>query len=145
MLQSVAGQALEPEKLNALLYLVKHDLGYHLHRAVQKTKMALSHAEQSRFEFIDGDMELRADVSRAAFESWISDELGAIAQRVDALLSESGVRASDVDRVFLTGGSSFVPAVRHIFETRFGVPKIRTGDEFTSVARGLALRSLDLQ
>jgi hypothetical chaperone protein len=43
--------------------------------------------------------------------------------------------------VFLTGGSSFVPAVRRIFENRFGVSKIRTGDEFTSVARGLALRA----
>jgi len=48
-----------------------------------------------------------------------------------------------VDRVFLTGGSSFVPAVRRIFETRFGAEKIRGGDEFTSVASGLALRSLE--
>lgn len=144
MLQSVAGQALEQEKLNSLLYLVKHDLGYHLHRAVQQTKVALSQAEHSQFEFIDGDLELRAGVSRSAFENWISEELLAIEQHVDSLLSESGVQAADVDRVFLTGGSSLVPAVRHIFETRFGAHKIRTGDEFTSVARGLALRSLDL-
>jgi hypothetical chaperone protein len=45
--------------------------------------------------------------------------------------------------VFLTGGSSFVPAVRRIFTARFGAEKIRTGDEFTSVARGLALKSLE--
>ncbi len=145
LLQSVAAQALEPDKLNALLYLVKHDLGYHLHRAVQQTKVALSLAEHSRFEFIDGDLELRADVNRTAFESWISEELLSIEQRVDSLLAESGVSGVDVDRVFLTGGSSFVPAVRRIFETRFGVHKIRTGDEFTSVARGLALRSMDLK
>ena len=31
-----------------------------------------------------------------------------------------GVDAKDVDQVFLTGGSSFVPAVRRIFEERFG-------------------------
>ena len=43
--------------------------------------------------------------------------------------------------VFLTGGSSFVPAVRRIFESRFGDAKIRTGNEFTSVARGLALEA----
>jgi hypothetical chaperone protein len=145
MLQSVAGQALEAQKLNALLYLIKHDLGYHLHRAVQLTKVELSHSEHSRFEFIDGDLDLHADVSRSAFESWISEELLAIEQRVDSLLSESGVCPADVDRVFLTGGSSFVPAVRRIFETRFGAQKIRTGDEFTSVARGLALRALDFQ
>jgi hypothetical chaperone protein len=45
--------------------------------------------------------------------------------------------------VFLTGGSSFVPAVRRIFIERFGADRIRMGDEFTSVARGLALRALD--
>jgi hypothetical chaperone protein len=43
--------------------------------------------------------------------------------------------------VFLTGGSSFVPAVRRIFESRFGAERIRTGNEFTSVARGLAVRA----
>ncbi|MBV8551761.1 MAG: Hsp70 family protein [Acidobacteriaceae bacterium] len=143
MLQSVAVQALEPEKLSALLYLVKHDLGYHLHRAVQRVKVALSHDEHSLFEFVDGDLELEADVARQAFESWISEELLAIEQRVDALLAKCGTQARDVDRVFLTGGSSLVPAVRRIFESRFGSQKIRTGDEFTSVARGLALRSLD--
>jgi hypothetical chaperone protein len=46
-----------------------------------------------------------------------------------------------VDAVFLTGGSSFVPAVRRIFESRFGPAKIRGGHEFTSVAMGLARRS----
>jgi hypothetical chaperone protein len=46
-----------------------------------------------------------------------------------------------VDRVFLTGGSSFVPAVRRIFANRFGEDRIQTGNEFTSVARGLALRA----
>jgi molecular chaperone DnaK (HSP70) len=49
-----------------------------------------------------------------------------------------------VDMVFLTGGSSFVPAVRRIFEMRFGEKRIRGGNEFTSVARGLALKAMDL-
>lgn len=40
-----------------------------------------------------------------------------------------------------SGGSSFVPAVRRIFESRFGVERIRAGNEFTSVARGLAPKS----
>ena len=42
---------------------------------------------------------------------------------------------------FLTGGSSFVPAVRRIFAKRFGEERIRSGNEFTSVAHGLALRA----
>ncbi len=144
MLQNVSAQAVEPEKLRALLYLIKHDLGYQLHRAVQRTKTALSHSPDALFRFFDGDTEIQGVLTREQFEDWIADELDQIADRVDALLGKAGVQAREVDMVFLTGGSSFVPAVRRIFETRFGPAKIRTGDEFTSVARGLALRALEL-
>lgn len=142
LLKSVAAQALEPEKLHALLYLVQHDLGYQLHQAVQRVKVALSHAEHTVFQFCHGEIELEAEVTRADFERWISDELNAIRLHVTTLLSKTGLHPQDVDRVFLTGGSSLVPAVRHIFESQFGKHKIRTGDEFTSVARGLALSGL---
>jgi hypothetical chaperone protein len=142
MLMSVARQALEPEKIKALLYLVRHDLGYQLHRAIQKVKATLSQQETATFRFDDGDLTIRADVTRPEFENWIGEELFAIDGALDSLLAKTGIAPDKVDRVFLTGGSSFVPAVRRIFETRFGPERIRTGDEFTSVARGLALRSV---
>ena len=44
-----------------------------------------------------------------------------------------------IDRVFLTGGTSFVPAVRAIFDRRFDASRIETGGEFESIASGLAL------
>ena len=139
MLRSVLAQAVEPEKVEALLYLVEHDLGYQLHRAVQQVKIGLSQRENEVFRFQDGDVALEIPVERSEFEDWIAEELAAIEQSVTALLAMTGIHAKDVDKVFLTGGSSFVPAVRRIFESRFGAHKIRTGDEFTSVARGLAL------
>ena len=46
---------------------------------------------------------------------------------------------AQVDRVFLTGGTSLVPAVRRLFEERFGPDRIDAGGEFVSVAEGLAL------
>jgi len=86
-------------------------------------------------------MELEIPVTRAEFEGWIAADLRAIEHSIDSLLESSGVAAGDVDRVFLTGGSSFVPAVRRIFVRRFGEERIRSGNEFTSVAHGLALRA----
>jgi hypothetical chaperone protein len=141
MLKGVHAQALEPEKIGALIHFIKEDLGFHLHRAVQKVKVDLSNETAATFHFSDGFVDLRAVVERSAFEEWIAEELEQIAQCVDSLLSSSGVLAKDVDMVFLTGGSSFVPAVRRIFETRFGEKRIRGGNEFTSVARGLALKA----
>lgn len=145
MLKSVHAQALEPRKIAALIHFIKEDLGFYLHRAVQQVKCDLSHDSAAEFRFANGSVDLKAVIQRSSFEEWISEELGQIAQCVDSLLSDSSLDPKEVDMVFLTGGSSFVPAVRKIFETRFGVARIRGGNEFTSVARGLALNAMDLE
>ena len=98
----------------------------------------------SSFRYADGAVDLAAKVKRPSFEACISDELKQIESCLDSLLKASGVHQSKVDAVFLTGESSFVPAVKKIFATRFGEERIRTGNQFTSVAWGLALRSSTL-
>jgi hypothetical chaperone protein len=143
ILKSARARAQEPEKIEGLINLVEEDLGYQLHQAVQRLKIDLSRQEVAEFRFHDGSMDIVAEVKRAEFETWIADDLRSIEMCVDGLLDASGIAAAKVDRVFLTGGTSFVPAVRRIFEARFGVERVRTGNEFTSVARGLALRALE--
>ena len=141
ILKSARIRTLEPEKIAALIAIIEEDLGFQLHQAVQRVKFELSRNHAAEFRFREGLLDLRISVTRAEFEAWIADELRAIEQCIDALLEGSGVHPRDVDRVFLTGGSSFVPAVRHIFASRFGEERIRGGNEFTSVAHGLALRA----
>jgi hypothetical chaperone protein len=143
ILKSARIRALEPEKIEALIAIVEQDLGYQLHQAVQRVKFALSQHESAEFRFHEGGLDLRIPVTRRDFEAWIADDLRAIEGTVDALLRNSNKQPQDVDRVFLTGGSSFVPSVRRIFTSRFGRDKIRGGHEFTSVAHGLALRALE--
>ncbi len=140
-LHSVRAQADEPHKIEALIDLVRGDLGYPLHRSVQQTKCALSSQPKAAFRFSEGGVEIDASVTRADFEQWIAPELAQIEACVDGLLVSARVNPASVDRVFLTGGTSFVPAVRRIFTTRFGEASVRSGNEFTSVASGLALRA----
>ncbi|WP_245632529.1 Hsp70 family protein [Edaphobacter aggregans] len=141
ILKSARMRALEPEKIEALIALIEDDLGYQLHQAVQRVKCELSRYPSAEFCFRDGSLNLHISVTRSEFEAWIADELRAIERCIDSLLESSGVGSREVDRVFLTGGSSFVPAVRRMFATRFGEDRIRSGGEFTSVAHGLALRA----
>ena len=47
--------------------------------------------------------------------------------------------AREVEKVFLTGGTSFVPAVQRLFSERFGAEKLTSADQFESIAYGLAL------
>ena len=139
ILRSARLRALEPEKIQALIHLVEEDLGYQLHQAVQRVKFELSHSDAANFRFSDGSMDLHIPVTRAEFEAWIAEELRAIEDSVDSLLQDCDIDRRQVDRVFLTGGTSFVPSVRRIFTERFGEERVRSGNEFTSVARGLAL------
>ena len=139
LLKAARARAHDPDKVAALITLIDEDLGYQLHQAVQQLKVDLSSAESAEFRFRDGSLDIVAQVKRQEFEEWISNDLTAIEETVDSLMRRTGIAASLVDRVFLTGGTSFVPAVRRIFSKRFGTDRVVTGGEFTSVAKGLAL------
>ena len=138
-LEQVRGMADEPKRIAALIHLIKNDLGYQLHRSVQALKIQLSTSDVGTFHFRDGALDIDASVTRPEFESWIVDQLQQIETCVDGLLQGANVDPDSVDAVFLTGGTSLVPAVRRIFESRFGAARLRAGEEFTSVVRGLSL------
>lgn len=144
MLRDIQKHASHPERLDDLLALIEYNLGYHLYRAVEQAKVALSGAEETTFVFDHDPIRVERRITRAEFNTWISPELEAIETCVDTLLADTGTPAAKVDRVFMTGGSSLVPAVRAIFDTRFGADKVAAGGEFVSVASGLAYRAAEL-
>jgi len=142
MIERVQSTSDAPQEIAALLNLIDGDLGYELHAQVNRTKIGLSSAIESPFHFDLFPLAIDWQATRGEFNEWIQPQLDGIAQTVEALLGATGVRPGAVDRVFLTGGSSFVPAVRDIFATTFGREKLAGGNELTSVATGLALRGL---
>jgi hypothetical chaperone protein len=141
-LHVILAASTEPDRIQALLHLINDDLGFYLHRSVQRVKSELSEREATVFLFEVPGIAISQLVTRKQFESWIEPELAEVSACVDRLLQQVAIHPKDVDRVFLTGGTSFVPAVRRLFEQRFGADRLVFGDEFTSVARGLSLRAL---
>jgi hypothetical chaperone protein len=141
MLERLSPLALDPVGIAAFSHFIRSDLGLRLHESVRALKIALSQQPVATFEFDCGPVRIQREVKRAQFEEWIRPELSAIGASVDRLLAATGVRSTEINHVFLTGGSAFVPAVRDLFATRFGAGKIAGGEEFTSVATGLALRA----
>lgn len=131
--------AVEPAGLDTLRDIIDLDLGFALYRAVSDVKIALSTDESARFDLTVGDRRITADVSRADFERWIAPDLARIAAAVDQALADAALPAAAIDQVFLTGGSSFIPAVRDIFAALFGAERLATGNQLDSIAHGLAL------
>ncbi|CCF18658.1 Molecular chaperone, Hsp70 family [Pseudorhizobium banfieldiae] len=138
-LQSLVRSALEPEKLELFIDLVEHDEGYPLYQAVSATKMALSGMEEAEFSFAPLGKAGSKTVRRRDFENWIADDLSRIEAALDQVLVETNTAPAAIDKVFLTGGTSFVPAVREIFNRRFDAGRIESGGELLSIAHGLAL------
>jgi hypothetical chaperone protein len=142
-IEAVARKAEYPDRLRALLRLIRDELGYAMYRSVSDTKAELSRAETAKLHFVHADFAIDETITREDFEDWIASDIAHIATTVEVALADAGLREDDVDHVFLTGGTSLVPAVRNLFVTRFGAPRITGGREFVSVAEGLALIGRD--
>jgi len=110
---------------------------------VEQTKVQLTEKELASFVFSQSIVRLEDSLERWQFESWIQDDIQNIASCVRSLLDQCGVKPADIDSIFLTGGSSFVPVVRRYFSRTFGANKLHSGEELTTVAKGLALRALE--
>lgn len=137
-INEVARMALHPERLHHLIRLVEDEAGYALYQAVSAAKAALSGAEEAVLRFTHRDLAIEAPIRRTDFESWIAPELARLSDAIDRALTDAKLVPEQVDRVFLTGGTSLVPAVRRLFDQRFG-GRVTGGGEFVSVAEGLAL------
>ncbi|NJR80142.1 Hsp70 family protein [Sphingomonas corticis] len=138
-LRRLQRDAVDPAAIGRMIALIEHEQGFPLYDAVGRLKRALSTRGRADFAFSGGGVEIGAEVTREAFERWIADDLVRIEAALDAALARADVPADRVDRVFLTGGSSLIPAIRAIFDRRFGADRIATGGELTSIAHGLAL------
>jgi hypothetical chaperone protein len=132
-------EAVEPEKIARLVETLDENYGYQLYRSVSRLKEALSTQDHAEFSFKAGSISLVGGVKRSQFEGWIAPELARIEAAVDAALADANLAPGQIDRIFLTGGSSLVPAVRAIFHRRFEPSRIETGAELESIASGLAL------
>jgi hypothetical chaperone protein len=142
-LRQLMRHAERPQEIEDLIQLIEADLGYELYQAISKTKLQLSAVERTTFHFKAGHLDISADVTRADFETWIAADIERIGAAIDVALERANVTVETVDSVFMTGGTSYVPAVRQLFEQRFGHEKLRYGDAFNSVASGLAAIAQD--
>jgi hypothetical chaperone protein len=138
-LKELVRNSSEGDKLQSLIDLIEGGVSYDLYRTVSRVKAKLSQSEVATFAFRSSGVSIETEIQRSDFENWIAEDLEKIGRRVDDALASAGLAAKDIDRVFLTGGTSYVPAVRRLFERRFPQERIDIGEQLLSIAKGLAL------
>lgn len=135
-------KAEDPEGLERLHTLLEWNLGFELFGAVERCKRALSSQDEARLSFSALDIEIDALVRRSELEAAMEPLTTGIGACLDGLLSRLSLGHDDVDVVFLTGGTSLVPAVRRLFSDRFG-DRLLPGDAFASVGHGLGVEAAE--
>ena len=138
-LRDLARVALDPAPLETFIEIVDLDLGFALYRATSAVKTELSVKDEAVFRFSEHGITIEAPIRRSEFEAWIRPDVVRIEAALDEALSRAGVGPDRIERVFLTGGTSFVPVIRRLFAGRFGEARITSADQFESIASGLAL------
>ena len=129
--------ACEPEKVERLLKVLRQRLGHRLAFAVEDAKIALSAAERSDvpLEFLEAGLALAA--TRDGFDRAIGSRTDRLYEAARGCIAAAGVGPAEIDTIFLTGGSSRVPAVRAAVARAAPSARLAGGSDLMSVALGL--------
>jgi hypothetical chaperone protein len=133
--------AVEPKKTSRLLTVLNRHLGHRIAFAVEAGKIVLTDAEQTAIALAFIEAGLEAPATRETFEETIERELMRLRIAVWDCLALADLDDGDVDTVFMTGGSSLVPAVEAVIAAEVPNAAVRRGDDFLSVALGLTLEA----
>ncbi len=123
-------------KFRRLYDMIKNNYSYLVFQSLKDLKATLSSATAARLDIPELDIELTT--TREQFETIIAPILSKLQDAVTAILRKADMRSSEIELVIRTGGSSLIPAVKHLLEVQFP-GKVIEHDPFTSVAAGLAI------
>ncbi len=142
LISELRRDAVDKDKLDRLMNLVRERAGHWLAMQVEAAKIALSDAPEAVMDLDRIAPGERLTLHRADLDGAIAHLVARIADTVTKLLNDAGVGAGDIDTVFFTGGSSGVPLLRQRISAM--LPKARSveGDLFGSIGAGLALDAL---
>ena len=118
-----------------------------LKEAAEKAKIELSGLVQTNINlpFISasssGPAHLDIDLTRAKFNELTADLVEKTLQPIRQALNDAGLKAQDIDRVLLVGGSTRIPAVQEAIEKLMGKEAYKGINPDECVALGAAVQA----
>lgn len=138
-LRHIERTASAPLKIKALIQLIASQYGLKVFDIAENAKRQLSAGLSAPLRLQGPGFSVLDVLRRSEFERMIGPEIRAIAERLDGVIRESGLRREQIDAVIRTGGSSQIPAFIDMLNERFGADKVRDVDTFSSVTSGLGI------
>jgi len=141
-IESLRIHAEQPELLDRLVKLLKYQDGHRLISLVEECKISLTTQETSQLDLSFIENELILDCSCDEFNEATVNQVNGIYKTIHDCLLASQTKAQQINSVFLTGGTTGLPAVRNAVESIFPNTKIVEGNRFGSVGMGLTIDAM---
>jgi hypothetical chaperone protein len=125
-------------KFKNLITLIENNLGYSVFQAIENTKITLSNANKASFSYHQMDIQIEENISLEDYEQIIKKDVDRISAYLNEFMLQHGIAVKDIDSLFLTGGTSMVGSIQKLFKNKFPHLTLNAGDNFKSVAKGLA-------
>ena len=133
----LVAEAVEPDRVGRLLDVIRRRLGHRIAFAVEDAKIALSGDGEADVALGFLEPGLAATASRPKFERAIRSRTDRLHETARDCISAAGLGGGAIDTIFLTGGSSRVPAVRTAVARAAPSARLASGSDLLSVALGL--------
>ncbi|MBY0323237.1 MAG: Hsp70 family protein [Reyranella sp.] len=130
-------EACEPEKVARLSTVLEKRLGHRIAFAVEDAKIALSAEREAAVALDFVEQGLSAEATRGGFEGAIGTRTDRLYRTARDCIAAAGLEGAAIDTIFLTGGSSRVPAVRAAIAKAAPAARLASGSDLLSVASGL--------
>jgi hypothetical chaperone protein len=128
----------DSSRMQQLFTLVECQLGFPLFNEIEKTKIKLGKSLEAQFEYQFPGINIKQAVSKAEFNKSVGPTVQDIMTSMQDVFTQSGLKATQVDEVILTGGTSQFPLIQENLEHFFGKTKLYEHNIYQSVVNGLA-------
>jgi len=127
----------DKDKIDRLFILIEDQQIFSFFEEIEKNKKLLSFNTKVEFNFQYPDLETEDTFTTIEFEQWAHAFKTEIFQALERCFKMAGVLKSEIDHVFLTGGTAHVPFIQNEFIAMFGTEKMQAKKHFHSIVSGL--------
>ena len=140
-LKSMLQQVEHKNRLERLLNVIENKEGHRVAMAVEQAKINLTHEDAQKILLNYIEKDLTVHVTQNDLNMAIQAELDRVCASAIETVKRAGVELADITKVFLTGGSTSIPHVRHSILKLFPQAEVIDGHKFGSVGTGLGVHA----
>jgi len=138
-IQQALISSLDKSRTDRLIHALNEKQGHRILEDVEHCKRYLSDADSAAISLDAIEAGLNIEVGKAEFERVIDSTISSVRDKINALVTQCGLRNDNINYVFYTGGTTLIPMVQNTINQMLPNANALTGDMLHSVGIGLTL------